>query len=112
TVVADRSGFEGALSSGEFAAVLAVDCLPGWNGIEALHCLRDFGKDTPFLLLTCSLGEEAAAEFIRQGFNDYVWKDRLTRLPVALKRALEEKQLLDANTRAQAALAESEARNR
>src|SRR5271157_3606305 len=112
TVVADRSGFEGALSSGEFAAVLAVDCLPGWNGIEALHCLRDFGKDTPFLLLTGSLGEEAAAEFIRQGFNDYVWKDRLTRLPVALKRALEEKQLRDANARAQAALAESEARNR
>jgi len=62
--------------------------------------------------LTSSLGEEAAAEFIRQGFNDYVWKDRLTRLPVALKRALEEKQLRDANVRAQAALAESEARNR
>jgi two-component system, cell cycle sensor histidine kinase and response regulator CckA len=112
TVVADRSGFEEALSSGEFSAVLAADCLPDWNGIEALHFLRDSGKDVPFLLLTGSLGEEAAAEFIRQGFNDYVWKDRLTRLPVALKRALEEKQLRDANTRAQAALAESEARNR
>jgi len=112
TVVADRSGFEEALGSGEFAAVLAADCLPDWNGIEALHILRESGKDIPFLLLTSSLGEEAAAEFIRQGFNDYVWKDRLTRLPVALKRALEEKQLRDANVRAQAALAESEARNR
>ncbi len=111
TVVADRSGFEEALSSGEFSVVLATDCLPDWNGIEALHFLRDSGKDVPFLLLTGSLGEEAAAEFIRQGFNDYVWKDRLTRLPVALKRALEAKQLRDANARAQAALAESEARN-
>jgi CheY-like chemotaxis protein len=96
TVVADRSGFEEALDSAEFATVLAVDSLPGWNGIEALHFLRDSGRDTPFLLLTGSLGEEGAAEFIRQGFNDYVWKDRLTRLPVALKRALEEKQLRDA----------------
>ena len=112
TVVADREGFEEAVSSAEYSAVLAVDCLPGWNGIEALYFLRDSGKDIPFLLLTGSLGEEAAAEFIRQGFNDYVWKDRLTRLPVALKRALEEKQLRDANARAQAALAESEARNR
>jgi two-component system cell cycle sensor histidine kinase/response regulator CckA len=112
TVVADRSGFEEALGSGEFAAVLAADCLPDWNGIEAWHILRESGKDIPFLLLTSSLGEEAAAEFIRQGFNDYVWKDRLTRLPVALKRALEEKQLRDANVRAQTALAESEARNR
>ena len=112
TVAADRSGYEEALGSAEFAAVLAVDSLPGWNGIEALHFLRDSGKDTPFLLLTGSLGEEDAAEFIRQGFNDYVWKDRLTQLPVALKRAVEEKQLRDANARAQAALAESEARNR
>src|SRR5208282_5695252 len=90
TVVADRSGFEEALGSVEFAAVLAADSLPGWNGIEALHFLRDSGKDTPFLLLTGSLGEEAAAEFIRQGFHDYVWKDRLTQLPVALKRELVE----------------------
>ncbi len=112
TVVADRSGFEQALGSVEFAAVLAADSLPGWNGIEALHSLRDSGKDTPFLLLTRSLGEEAAAEFIRQGFNEYVWKDRLTQLPVALKRALEEKRLREVNARTQAALAESEARNR
>jgi len=112
TVVADRSGFEEALGSAEFAAVLAADSLPGWNGIEALHFLRDSGKDTPFLLLTGSLGEEAAAEFIRQGFNDYVWKDRLTQLPVALKRALEEKRLREVNACTQAALAESEARNR
>jgi len=91
TLVADRSGFEEALDSGQFAAVLAVGGLPGWNGIEAVHFLRDSGKDLPFLLLTGSLGEEAAAEFIRQGFNDYVWRDQLTRLPGALKRTLEEK---------------------
>jgi PAS domain S-box-containing protein len=112
TVVASRRGFEEALRSGEIAAVLAADCLPDWNGIEALHLLRESGKDIPFLLLTDSLDEEAAAEFIRQGFSDYVWKDRLKRLPVALKRAMEEKQLREANARAQAALIESEARNR
>lgn len=83
-----------------------------WNGIEALHFLRETGKDIPFLLLAGSLGEEAAEEFTRHGLNDFVWKDRLTQLPVALKRALEEKQLRDANARAQAALSESEARNR
>ena len=58
------------------------------------------------------MGEEAEEEFIRQGLNNYVWKDQLARLPVALMRALEEKQLRDANARAQAALSESEARNR
>ena len=112
TVVANRSAFEEALGCAEYAAVLAVDGVPGWNGLEALHFLRKSRKDIPFLLSTDSLGEEAAAEFIRQVFNGYVWKDRLTCLPVELKRVLEEKELRDANARAQAALADSEARNR
>ncbi len=112
TVVGDREGFTEALNSVDYSAILAADYLLGWNGIEALHFLRDAGMDTPFLLLTGSLGKDAAEEFIRQGLNDYVSKDRLTRLPVALKRALDEKQLRDANARAQAALLESEARNR
>ena len=112
TVVRGREEYAEALSSAEYAAILATDYLPGWSGIEALHFLHDAGKNIPFLLLTGSLREEAAEEFIREGLNDYVWKDRLTRLPVALKRALEEKRLRDANACAQAALSESEARNR
>jgi PAS domain S-box-containing protein len=112
TVVRDREAFAEALSSADYSAVLAADCLLDWKGIEALHFLRDTGKDIPFLLLAGSLGEEAAEEFIRQGFNDYVWKDRLSRLPVALKRAMQEKELREANARAQAALSESEKRNR
>src|SRR5271157_4933122 len=112
TVVSDRETFAEALISADYSAILAADCLLNWNGIEALHFLRETGKDIPFLLLAGSLGEEAAEEFTRHGLNDFVWKDRLTQLPVALKRALEEKQLRDANARAQAALSESEARNR
>ena len=104
--------FAEALGSDDYSAILAADYLRGWSGIEALHLLRDAGKNIPFLLLTEPLGEEAEEEFIRQGLNNYVWKDQLARLPVALMRALEEKQLRDANARAQAALSESEARNR
>jgi CheY-like chemotaxis protein len=100
TVVRDREGFVEALISADYSAILAADCLLHWNGIEALHFLRDTGKDIPFLLLAESSGEESAEEFSRQGLNDYVWKDRLTQLPVALKRALEEKWLRDANARA------------
>ncbi|MGB7280947.1 MAG: response regulator [Candidatus Acidiferrum sp.] len=68
--------------------------------------------DIPFLLVTGTLGEEAAVECIKQGVNDYVLKDHLMRLPAALKRALEEKSLRDENARTNLALAESEARAR
>ena len=111
TLVSDRVGFAEALHSAEYSAILAADYLTNWTSMDALQFLRDTGKDIPFLLLAGPSGDEAALDLIRQGLNDYVWKDRLTRLPVALKRALEDKRLRDANARAQAALSESEARN-
>jgi len=53
--------------------------------------LKATGKDIPFLLVTGTLGEEAAVECIKQGVSDYVLKDRLERLSLAVKRSLEEK---------------------
>src|SRR5262249_30840446 len=44
--------------------------------------------------------------------DDYVLKENMTRLPVAIKRALGQKALRDENNRAQEALRLSEARNR
>jgi PAS domain S-box-containing protein len=112
TLAQDREEFLAALQSGEFGAVLADYRLPSWTGLDALKELRATGKDTPFLLVTGTLGEEAAVECIKQGVSDYILKDHLPRLPSALKRALEEKSLRDENARASLALAESEARAR
>ncbi|HZV87490.1 MAG TPA: response regulator [Candidatus Binatus sp.] len=105
----DREQFLTALQSGKFDAILADYRLPSWTGLEALKELRASGKDIPFLLVTGTLGEEAAVECIKQGVNDFILKDHLIRLPAALKRALNEKSLRDENTRAHQALAESEA---
>jgi len=43
------------------------------------------------LVLTAVLGDEAAAEYLREGATDYVLKHRLERLPIALSRALRDK---------------------
>ncbi len=112
TILHQRSAFESALSSQSFAAVLAAYNLPGWTGLDAFSHLRQAGNDTPFLLVTGDLSEDAAAQCIQHGVNDYILKDRLARLPIALMRALEEKQLRDANTQVRFQLAESEARSR
>jgi two-component system cell cycle sensor histidine kinase/response regulator CckA len=112
TQAQDREQFLAALQSGKFDAILADYRLPSWTGLEALKELRASGKDIPFLLVTGTLGEEAAVECIKQGVNDYILKDHLMRLPAALKRALNEKSLRDENSRAHQALAESEARAR
>ena len=112
TMAQDRGEFLAALEGGKFDAVLADYRLPNWTGLDALKELRDRGKDFPFLLMTGTLGEEAAVECIKQGVSDCILKEHLRRLPSALKRALEEKSLRDENARAHQALAESETRAR
>lgn len=108
----DQREFLAALDGGRFDAVLADYRLPSWTGLDALRELRSSGKDIPFLMVTGTLGEEAAVDCIKQGVNDYILKDHLNRLPGALKRAIQEKHLRDENGRAHLALAESEARAR
>ena len=63
---------------------------PG-RGMEALEILKKSGRDIPFLVLTAVLGDEAAVEYVKRGATDYLLKDRLERLPVALDRALRDK---------------------
>ena len=112
TVTQGREQFLAALLEGRYDAILADYRLPDWTGVEALKEVRASGRDTPFLLVTGTLGEEAAVECIKQGVNDYILKDHLKRLPAALKRALDEKDLRDENARAHLTIAESEARMR
>ena len=100
------------LGANTYDIILADYRLPNWTGMDALKLLRHLGQDIPFVLVTGTLGEEAAVECIKEGVSDYVLKERLARLPVAVRRALEEKALREDRARAAQALRESEARYR
>jgi two-component system cell cycle sensor histidine kinase/response regulator CckA len=112
TLVETQAQFRTALAEKDYDAVLSDYRLPSWNGIDAFRELRSSGKDIPFLLLTGTIGEEAAVECIKQGITDYIPKDHLSRLPTVLTRALTDKALRDENARAHEALRISELRNR
>ncbi len=73
-----------------YDVVLSDYRLPSFNGLQAFHFLKQSEQDIPFILITGSLGEEAAVECIKAGMTDYVLKDRLFRLPSVLQRALQE----------------------
>ena len=111
-VAENREQFHQALQQDEFDAILSDYRLPSWTGLDALRELRATGKNIPFLLVTGSLGEEAAVDCMKQGVTDYVLKDHISRLPLALHRAISEKALREESRQAQAALAESELRAR
>jgi PAS domain S-box-containing protein len=90
-VVAAREAFTGALRARHYDLVLADYHLASWSGAEALDILRIHDADMPFILFTGTMGEDAAVECIKQGATDYVLKDRPARLPLAVKRALQER---------------------
>ena len=100
TLVQNQEQFRQALRQGHFDVVLSDYRLPGWTGLDALEDLRTFDKNLPFLLVTGTLGEEAAVECIKQGVSDCILKDHIFRLPAALKRAMHEKNLREENVRA------------
>jgi PAS domain S-box-containing protein len=84
--------------------ILADWSLPQFSGLRALRLMRERGLEVPFVIVSGSIGEEAAIEAMRQGACDYVLKDRPARLGQAVKRALEEKQLRDERQEAERAL--------
>jgi two-component system, cell cycle sensor histidine kinase and response regulator CckA len=108
-IVATRSEFLSYLRRFPFDVVLADYRLPGWTGMEAFTAMRHSGHDVPFILVTGTLGEEVAVECIKQGVTDYVLKGHLTRLPIVVSRALEERALRNARTFMIGALRQSEA---
>jgi signal transduction histidine kinase len=118
TVAADVASTLGVLKqrlqTASYDVVLSDYNLPDATGMDALETMKSCGAEIPFVLVTGSLGDEKAVECLKQGVSDYVLKDRLVRLPSAVKRALGERQLRQERARAEEALrrSEDELRNR
>ena len=86
--------------------VLADYNLGQWRGTEALEILRQEGLDIPLILVSGALGDVTAVECIKQGVTDYVLKDSLARLSVALRGALKDKECAPERKRGQESLAQ------
>jgi len=82
--------FTTALKNKEWDIILADYNLPKYGGMNALHYVRSNGYEHPFILISGTIGEDAAVECMRAGANDYILKDNLRRLNLAIKREVED----------------------
>src|SRR6266699_1716866 len=64
--------------------------LPGFDVPAALAVLQEHGQDIPFIVVTGSVGEDAAVAAMKAGATDYIMKDRLQRLAPAVSCVLAE----------------------
>lgn len=104
----DSREFMEYVYSQPYDVILSDYRLPDWNGRDAFEWFRSAGYHTPFILVTGTLGDELAVECIKAGMNDYVLKESLDRLPVAVHRVLEEQRLRESREQAVKRLRESE----
>lgn len=86
----NRAEFEAALEPDRFDIILADYLLPAYSGLEALCAARQRCPETPFLLVSGTIGEQAAIESLRTGATDYVLKHWPERLVPAVTRAVQE----------------------
>jgi two-component system, cell cycle sensor histidine kinase and response regulator CckA len=111
-VVETHEKFRTQLSSNTYDVILVDHSLRASTVMEALEYLRQEGCNVPMIIVTGTLDEEAAIGCIKAGAADLILKGELWRLPVAVRRAVEEKALREECTSAEQALKASEERYR
>ena len=79
-----------ALKRESWDIVLSDFSLPMFSGHAALELVRGMGFDIPFIIVSGTVGEEAAVEAMKSGASDYVFKGSLGRLCPAIERELRE----------------------
>ena len=90
--------------------ILSDNAMPKFSAAEALQILKQQYSGIPFILVTGTVSEEFAASIIKAGADDYLLKDRLTRLPAAIEAALKQKQTEREKTESIERLQQSEKR--
>lgn len=83
------------LNDAEYDCIVSDYDMPGQNGIEFLHTIREDYPDLPFILYTGKGSEEVASEAISAGVTDYLQKesgmDQYTILSNRIQNAVEGK---------------------
>ena len=88
--VETRAAMESAMAETEWDLIIADQRMPQFSGAAALEVLKASKRDIPFILVSGTVGEEAAVDAMRAGAQDFVMKDRLARLGPAVARELAE----------------------
>lgn len=111
-VVETREDFLEALQNFLPDIVISDYKMPSFDGISAIQITHDFDPRIPVIIHTGSMDEDTAVGCMKAGAADYVIKEHVKRLGVAVVHALENKRVKAEKLLTQQALVESESRFR
>ena len=98
-----------ALSQKHWDIVLCDHSMPAFDAPAALRILQASGLNLPAIIISGTIGEEVAVESLKQGADDYLLKQNLSRLVPAIERSLANAENRRQRCAAEMALIQSEA---
>ena len=101
-----------ALETRTWDVILCDYSMPKFSALHALAIVHEMAVDLPFIIISGTVGEDAAVEGMRAGAHDYLMKDNLARLAPTIERQLEEARSRHARKEAEESLRKSEERYR
>ncbi len=91
SIAMNKEAFLLALKDFSPDVILSDNSLPQFNATEALKITREQFLHIPFILVTGTVSEDFAVTMIKSGADDYILKDRITRLPAAIEAAVKQR---------------------
>lgn len=77
--VLNQSSWDIVISNCEFSE---------FNGVDAIHIIKDSKLDLPVIIISNTNSEESAIEAVKAGASDYIMRDKLIRLVPSIRREL------------------------
>src|SRR6266403_4708154 len=76
-----------------YDVVVAEYPSPSWKGPQGLQFLQQTLQEIPLVFVTTAMGSKSIAELTACGAFDYVEREHIAQLPMAIRRALNEREL-------------------
>ncbi|SJZ68699.1 hybrid sensor histidine kinase/response regulator [Sediminibacterium ginsengisoli] len=93
-VISNEEDYVRELQSRLFDVILSDHSLPRFSSVKALSLLNRIRPDIPFILVTGAMSDEFAVSILKEGATDYLLKSNLSRLPVAINAAIQQKEAI------------------
>jgi len=90
-----------ALDRVSWDVVISDHGMPHFSAPAAMAMLRERYLDVPFIIVSGTMGEEAAVEAMRVGAQDYILKGKLAKLSPAVARELRDLEIRRAHARSE-----------
>jgi len=88
-IVDNQRDFKTQLSEFHPDIVLSDHALYQFTSLDAIKIFKESCLKIPFVLVTGTVSEEFAVTILKEGADDYLLKDNLTRLPSAIQNSIE-----------------------